>query len=111
MFLLQLTLAFQDIVGVADSFPEYFLESSEWLAGMKGTREIREIDGLMQFTPGCIIMDNPDYGIPTCGVWYGLLIGERSLRDDPEFTVRTLEQCLLALSGSVFLLIIRYCWC
>lgn len=40
--------------------------------------------------------------------WEPLLIGELVFRQYPEFTMRALAQCLLALSGSVFLLIIRW---
>lgn len=119
MFILQLFLAFQDVVSIADD-PEsvgYELgpeltwadipHSSEWLAGVNATR--KWVEGVLEFTPGCtadgfweVLIE-----VPKCSVWYLLLTGELRLREDPDFTVQTLELCLFALSGSVLLLIIR----
>lgn len=124
MFLLQLLLTFQDIVGVADS-PELigdvlglkltladWRHSTEWLAGMTATRKWAK--GKLEFTPGCTYTEYWNYdALPICSVWYRFLIGAVILREDPrfpgspEFSVRTLEQCLFALSGSGFLLIMR----
>lgn len=111
MFLLQLLLAFQDVVFVADN-PEFidegFRHSTEWLAGVDATTKEVDEDGSMWFTPGC----DPrgfweDEELPKCSAWYNLLIGELRLRENPDFTVRMLELCLFTLSGSIFLLIIR----
>lgn len=124
MFLLQFLLTFQDVVAVAD-LPgliglEFGLElrqgdwphSTEWLAGVEATREW--VNGKLDFTEGCAtyrFWNNE--ATPMCSLWYRFLIGEVLLRENPEypgapeFTVRTIEQCLLALSGSVFLLIMR----
>ncbi|KAH7695611.1 hypothetical protein AAVH_37327, partial [Aphelenchoides avenae] len=80
--------------------------STEWLAGVNATR--KWIDGELHFAPGCLIIKGywRDVPLPACNAWYLLLIGELRLRESPKFTVRTLELCLFALSGSVFLLII-----
>lgn len=109
IFLLQIFLAFQDLVYVTDTSPifnkhdsvdgvVFFNQSGshgssrtiphslEWLAGLDRIR-LRPSD------------------IPA---WYLFLIGELQLREHPDFNVRGLVQCLLALSGSVSLLIIRY---
>ncbi|KAH7705319.1 hypothetical protein AAVH_27472 [Aphelenchoides avenae] len=132
MFLLQLLLAFQDVVFLADN-PEmiatdlftwdvrfqggwaHWCHSTEWLAGVDGTRFWIEGEfgepGAYGFKPGCAVTKG-HYGhdhqeLPTCDAWYLLLIGELRLREEPDFSVRMLELCLVTLSGSVFLLIIR----
>lgn len=100
MFLSQLLLAFQDAVYIADMHSGVdFPHSTEWLAGVKPVNS----------WPGYKILDDydSDDALPMCSVWYRLLYGELRLRKDPEFTVCTLEMCLFALSGSVFLLMIR----
>lgn len=127
MFLLQFFLVFQDIVSYADTphIIGYELglnltradirDSSEWLAGANATR--KWVDGMLEFTPGCSANGQwiLDHGytveyltLPMCNVWYGLLTGGLRLREEPDFTVQTLEQCLFTLSGSVFLLIVRW---
>lgn len=124
MFLLQLFVAFQDIVffsdhpgfvilelGIDIKFPwAHFRHSSEWLAGVNATRKWTGGADWLDFWPGCEIAEgywNDVEEIPVCNAWYLLLIGELRLRDDPVITVKTLELCLFALSGSVFLLITR----
>lgn len=124
MFLMQLYLAFGDSVFIVDNLdsvlsevgPErlgitqaYFPHSSEWLAGVNATRKRAE-DGVLVFTAGCTGFAGywQDEALPPCSTWYLVLIGELSLRDDPVFTVRMLGQCLFALSGAVFLLVIRW---
>lgn len=124
MLVLQLLLAFQDIVFFTDN-PQYVLaelgldrlgvswadipHSSEWLAGVNATREFYEWG--YSFSPGCWYWPEEEGEeeplLPRCPLWYRLLVGELYLREDPEFTSRTLELCLLALSGSVFLLVTR----
>lgn len=90
-------MAFQDLLYAWDTthfFDELGVKgyertipySFEWLAGIDRNR--------LQSS-----------AIPT---WYLFLIGELRLRVGPDFTVQALFQCLLALSGSFFLLIIRY---
>lgn len=121
-------LAFQDLVYVADH--PYFINdelgfegfpfalvphSTEWLDGVIGLRRMDPFLEELYFTPGCRAAE--DYlrsikpPLPTCSIWYRLLVGELRLREEIDsagaFTVRTLEQCLLALSGSVTLLLIR----
>ncbi|KAH7689656.1 hypothetical protein AAVH_40345, partial [Aphelenchoides avenae] len=123
MFLLQLFLAFSDSVYIADNFDFILLElgfeelgltqadfhhSSEWLADVNGIRK-RVDGGLLDLTPGCRGLPGywpADAALPPCSTWYLLLIGELQLRKYPVFTVRALGQCLFALSGSVFLLVI-----
>lgn len=124
MFLLQLFLAFSDSVFIADNLDYILLElgfeelrltqghfrhSSEWLAGVNGTRKWTG-DGVLDFAPGCNGVPGywDDKALPWCKTWYLLLIGELRLREDPMFTVRALGQCLFALSGAVFLLVIRW---
>lgn len=113
-------LAFRDLVFVADEVDflsdnlgikgfswARFRHSSEWLAGVPRGRLV---DGLY-FVPGCKtakdqwLDERPR--LPMCSVWYRFLTGELRLRENPDFTVRTLVLCLLALSGSISLLIIR----
>lgn len=118
MFLLQLLLTFQDVVSVADSpgiisndlglgltWWADWPHSSEWLAGVKATR--KWVNGTLEFTPGCTYNGFFGERDKWCSVWSRLLVGQLRLREDPEFTVRRLEICLFALSGSVFLLVIR----
>lgn len=121
MFVLQLFLTFGDIVYFVD-MPRYIghdfgielsyaniRHSSEWLAGIKATR--KWVDGEIEFMPGCEFAKGSwdrDVPLPTCSAWYLLLIGELRLREEPAFSVHTLEQCLFASSGSVFLLVIRW---
>lgn len=121
IFLLQIFLTFQDIVYVADNRDFFgndlgleltwasWRHSTEWLAGVKATRNWDE--DYVEFEPGCAIgngyflVDGKE--LPTCNAWYLLLIGQLRLREDPDFTLQILEQCLFTLSGSLFLLIIR----
>lgn len=122
IFVLQLMLAFQDLVYVADNADlvsddlgiegfswEHFRHSSEWLAGLKATRKC--IDGYCWIESGCktskdaLSSERPL--VPMCSVWYRFLTGDLRLREHPGFTVRTLVICLLALSGSISLLVIR----
>ncbi|KAH7718931.1 hypothetical protein AAVH_13601 [Aphelenchoides avenae] len=130
MFLLQLLLAFQDVVAVADN-PETIARalvtwdmriwqwnawadirhSSEWLAGVNATRTWMAEDGhaSLEFMPGCKAAEgywHNDATLPTCSAWYRFLVGELRLREAPDFSIRTLEQCLFVLSGSIFLVFI-----
>lgn len=113
MFLLQLLLVFQDVVSIEDYYAGVdFPHSTVWLAGVSGTTKWSETydDGYNYFTPGCTVAKSDfrnEDALPTCGAWYRMVIGKLRLRESPDFTVRTLELCLFALSGSVFLLIIR----
>ncbi|KAH7706930.1 hypothetical protein AAVH_25845 [Aphelenchoides avenae] len=126
MFLLQMFLAFQDVIYLADNIDHLmaklgieefswvrYRHSTEWLAGVEANRTWT--NGTLVYTLGCkkFVDVWPTNGpqIPLCPAWYRLLIGELHLRegtfDSPEgFNVRTLAQCLLALSGPVFLMII-----
>lgn len=122
IFVLQMMLAFQDLVhiadnadSVADSFWikgfswDHFRHSSEWLAGLKATTKCS--DGYCWLVPGCKITKDEWLDerprVPMCSVWYRFLLGDLHLREHPDFTVRTLVLCLLAMSGSISLLIIR----
>lgn len=123
MFLLQILVAFQDTVHVMDNveielddfginpFAWDYPHSTEWLAGVKGTRMPIPGFGRM-FISGCTADSNDaNKERPLCNAWYRILIGELPLRENPyparHFTVRSLLQTLLAISGSAFLLIIR----
>lgn len=81
MFLLQVFLAFHDVVYI-------------------GANQYNILEEL-----GIKFSWNPV--LEAANTWDRFRIGEIRLRQDPDFTVRALAQCLLALSGSVFLLIIR----
>lgn len=124
MFLLQSSLAFQDIIYFTDH-PGYitvnleiwdvelklkdadFCHSSEWLAGVNPRSNW---DGVrLDSSSGCALFAGyPSEELPLCPTWYLLLTGELRLGGDSDFSVRTLELCLIALSGSIFLLIIRW---
>ncbi|KAH7706646.1 hypothetical protein AAVH_26119, partial [Aphelenchoides avenae] len=119
MFLLQIFLVFHDLIYVEDNLKLAltnlgikgiswidFPHSTEWILGVKGS--VLRFNGHRYYLPGCKANDVQylQNSLPMCTAWYRFLIGELRLREDPEFTVRALSQCLLALSGSVFLLII-----
>lgn len=110
MFFLQLLLAFQEGVAIADYYTGIdFPHSTEWLAGVKAIERRAGKYGF-DFLAGCTIVEqyyDYDDARPLCSLWYRVLVGKLRLREDPDFLVVTLEMCLIALSGSIFLLIIR----
>lgn len=97
IFLLQIFLAFQDLVYVWDT--SHFFDT----LGIEGYE--RTVPYSFELLAG---LDRNSYRPPYIPSWYLFLVGELQLRVDPDFTVQALLQCLLALSGSFFLLIIRY---
>lgn len=120
MFVLQMFLAFQDLVFVADNMDiltgvleisgfswRHWRHSSEWLAGVKASR--RREGGELYLDAGCYSAVDDKWGDddkrPMCSGWYLFVIGELLLTE--ELMVHTLAQLLLALSGSVVLLLIR----
>lgn len=114
-------MVFQDVVAFLDipwliydelgltEFPWPNLRhSTEWLAGVNATRTW--VHGRLEFMPHCAVNKESRYemDLPMCAAWYRLLIGALRLREDPIFTMHVLEYCLFALSGSIFLIIIRW---